>query len=113
MESLSESSARLGFVVALRGCAFCVSRPAPNVFARSHYREALVAPHVEGPGLSREAKRGALEISLRVFQALACLTPVSRSLVVSDARAGRPQAPTFGFLTAARRLAVCDIIRKA
>ena len=44
--SRRESSARLGFVVALRGCPFCVSRPAPDVVARSYYREALVAPRL-------------------------------------------------------------------
>ena len=46
VESRRESSARLGFVFALRGCPFCASRPAPNVPARSHSREALVAPRL-------------------------------------------------------------------
>ena len=46
VESGRESSARLGFVFALWGCPFCASRPAPTVFARSYYREALVAPRL-------------------------------------------------------------------
>ncbi len=46
MESWGESSARLGFVLRSVAALFVSRGPAPNVFARSRYREALVAPRL-------------------------------------------------------------------